>query len=367
MDLDSFIDKANNYHNFKYSYGFVKFNTLNDLILIECPIHGCFEQKASTHLKSGCKKCRDDSYKLGIDVFLEKANKKHNYKYKYIIDNYINNKQKIDIICGTHGLFNMRIDVHLRGSICPKCKKEFRSRKSYKNFVEKANVIHNSFYDYSESYVSNFSVNSKIKIICPIHGNFNQLVWQHLGGNKCKECSCKNRRLTKQEFIDRAYKIHGDKYDYSLVDLNLVSSKVKIKCYKHGVFRQLPSAHIYSKQGCPNCSKIISKAEIEWLDFLKIPNEFRNVKLQINGRTFFPDAFDPNTKIVYEFYGDYWHGNPNIYNPNDLNKLNKTSFAELYKQTIEREAFLKKNRYTIVSIWENEWTKIKSEMIDSEI
>ena len=55
------------------------------------------------------------------------------------------------------------------------------------------------------------------------------------------------------------------------------------------------------------------------------------------------DGFDPITNTVYEFYGDYWHGNPFIYNQNDINKVNKKSFGQLYKETRNREKEFKKS------------------------
>lgn len=53
-----------------------------------------------------------------------------------------------------------------------------------------------------------------------------------------------------------------------------------------------------------------------WLDSLNIQNNYRQYKI---GK-YIVDGYDPNSNTVYEFYGDYWHGNPNIYNKNDMNK-----------------------------------------------
>lgn len=86
----------------------------------------------------------------------------------------------------------------------------------------------------------------------------------------------------------------------------------------------------------------------------------------INNRIFFPDGFDPNTNTIYEFYGDYWHGNLNVYKPEAFNKLNKIKFIDLYNRTLERENFIKNNGYKIISIWESEWNLNKSEQISNE-
>jgi hypothetical protein len=60
---------------------------------------------------------------------------------------------------------------------------------------------------------------------------------------------------------------------------------------------------------------------------------------------------------VYEFLGDYWHGNPKIYNKNDINtRVNKT-FGQLYKETFTRFKKLRKLGYKIVYIWEKDFNR----------
>lgn len=69
------------------------------------------------------------------------------------------------------------------------------------------------------------------------------------------------------------------------------------------------------------------------------------------------DDFDAENRIVYEFYGDYWHGNPNKFKKEDYNKLANKTFGELYKETIKREKEIKKEGYNIITIWENDFDK----------
>jgi len=65
------------------------------------------------------------------------------------------------------------------------------------------------------------------------------------------------RKLTQKEVLDRFKKVHGDEYDYSLVDYKGGHTNVKIICTKdgHGVFTQRPSKH-FRGQGCPDCGII---------------------------------------------------------------------------------------------------------------
>jgi hypothetical protein len=59
-------------------------------------------------------------------------------------------------------------------------------------------------------------------------------------------------KLTTEDFVERAKKIYGDKYDYSLVEYCGAKIKVKIICNYHGVFEQVPDAHCRGV-GCKKC------------------------------------------------------------------------------------------------------------------
>lgn len=59
--------------------------------------------------------------------------------------------------------------------------------------------------------------------------------------------------MNTQEFIKRAKEIHGNKYDYSLVEYINTVTKVKIICPFHGIFEQKPNNHIKRKHKCKKC------------------------------------------------------------------------------------------------------------------
>ena len=88
------------------------------------------------------------------------------------------------------------------------------------------------------------------------------------------------KKLTTEEFIKKSQKIHGQKYDYGLVDYKNAHTKVKIICYEHGVFEQLPLNHINQKKGCSKCSNNIKKTTKQFVDecTLKFGNRY-NYKL----------------------------------------------------------------------------------------
>jgi len=122
-------------------------------------------------------------------------------------------------------------------------------RLTTEEFIKRSKNIHNNKYDYSlVEYKNNYT---NIKIICSIHGIFEQKPNYHLSGSGCPECSGKKKSNTK-DFIEKAKAIHDDKYDYSLVEYKNNSTKVKIICPIHSVFEQRPNSHL-NGNGCKKC------------------------------------------------------------------------------------------------------------------
>lgn len=107
------------------------------------------------------------------------------------------------------------------------------------------------------------NVNQKIEIICPVHGTFKQKVVDHLKGKKCKLCHIDSRKLKKEEFIEKAGIVHNNLYDYSLVVYKNHMTKVEIICKKHGNFWQTPNNHLRGN-GCPICKDSKGEKIISW-------------------------------------------------------------------------------------------------------
>jgi hypothetical protein len=78
-----------------------------------------------------------------------------------------------------------------------------------------------------------------------------------------------------ETFIEKAKKIHGDKYDYSLVNYINTKTKVKIICNEHGEFEQTPEKHINRKQGCPKCVKNFKLTQDDVINKSKLIHENR--------------------------------------------------------------------------------------------
>lgn len=119
-------------------------------------------------------------------------------------------------------------------------------------FIEKAKLVHGDKYDYS--LVNYVDCTTPVKIICPIHGEFEQKPPKHTSSKHgCPKCGHSKKDLT-QKFIEEAKLIHGDSYDYSEVVWNGFKEKLKIICPEHGAFYMTRNHHIARQQGCPICA-----------------------------------------------------------------------------------------------------------------
>ena len=191
--------------------------------------------------------------KLTTIEFIEKAKNIHGDKYDYSKVHYVNNQTKVCITCPVHSEFWQTPAMHLSGNGCPKCWSESYSKQRLKgkdSFIKEAKQIHGEKYDYSK--VEYKGTHSKACIICPVHGEFWQTPRKHLDGNGCPMCYG-NKKLTTEEFIEKAKSVHGDKYDYSMSVYKNSRTSLKIICPKHGEFMQIPHSHL-SGQGCPCCN-----------------------------------------------------------------------------------------------------------------
>jgi hypothetical protein len=362
-----FIKEAEKIHNGKYTYQKTIYVDSRLKLIITCPIHGDFEQIAANHLQGrGCPMCNGTFLKTR-ELFIEEANNAHNGKYDYSLVNYINNKTKVKIICPIHGEFEQTPKNHLTGRGCPACgdmSMVLLKTKTTPQFIEKALKVHNNFYSYEKTIY----VDSRLKLIitCPIHGDFEQTASDHLSGYKCYKCGVESQTKTLQDFINQSNIVHNGKYDYrDSVYIN-GTTKLAIICPTHGSFEQLPSMHL-SGNGCPKCCSNISRPEIAWLDSLNISTKHRNTRIILkNGSYIKPDGYVPDTNTIYEFWGDYWHGNPARFPPEKMNLRTKKTYGQLYIETMNKREMILNSGFNLVEIWESDWNILQKELNETK-
>ena len=259
-NTEDFVKSAKSIHGNKYDYSKVEYINSYTKVCIICPKHGEFWQTPKDHIhsKAGCPMCYGNK-KYTLEEFILKAREVHGWKYDYSKVKYENYETKICIICPEHGEFWQTPHSHLSGNGCPFCAGKALGQSL---FIKKSIEKHGNKYDYSKvEYKGN---KEKVCIICPEHGEFWQTPSQHLRhgcfkcGNALKGESLKS---TKENFIEKAKLVHGDKYDYSKVEYKNNRTPVCIICPKHGEFLQKPNYHL-SGNGCQKCNKSHMEREL---------------------------------------------------------------------------------------------------------
>lgn len=184
VSIKNWIERCNIKHNNKYDYSKSFFNYTSDEVIIICPEHGEFKNKALYHLKSGCPRCSKNK-KFHIDDIKSLLDKNDTF-YINPFDTYIGNRQKIEVVCKLKNHISKKSISHILSNVgCSHCSKKHKYNKD--EFINICNDIHNNKYDYSLSeYID---IKTKIDIICPIHGSFTQIPHSHKNGAGCKKCN----------------------------------------------------------------------------------------------------------------------------------------------------------------------------------
>ncbi len=256
LSTEEFVARAVQVHQGRYRYPHTKYASSKQPVQVECLTHGEFSITPNAHLSGlGCRRCAAQSKFLDQEEFLAKARAVHGERYDYSKVTYTDTKSLITIVCPEHGEFHQRSGAHLQGSGCPSCgAKSANKRSNLGRFVARARARHGERYDYTKAVYRD--VHTRIEIGCARHGDFLQEPAAHLSGQGCPKCSreavgAKNR-LTTDEFIASAHKVHGSRYIYSGTQYISTHDLVRILCPLHGEFIQKPILHLAGR-GCQLC------------------------------------------------------------------------------------------------------------------
>lgn len=123
---------------------------------------------------------------------------------------------------------------------------------------------HGDRYDYR--FVEYRNSTTKVRVICPAHGQFEVQAAHHINGVGCRHCYFESNRKGLSKFLGQCATVHGDRFDYCEVpDSIKTTDKVRIRCKTHDRwFDQLASAHMRGHVGCPEClsNKLSGPAEL---------------------------------------------------------------------------------------------------------
>jgi hypothetical protein len=195
------------------------------------------------------------------EEFLERARNKHGYKYEY--PNLSEKILSTDVIDISYSgcFYKQRVDKHIYLGRCPE---KNTPRKTTQEFIEEARKVWGDKYDYS--LVEYRGALKKVKILCS-GIVLEQVAISHLQGLSPEKI------LTKENFIRKAKKLFGDKYDYSQVKIKNGRTVVMIG-YRGIFFLQKPSDHLAGR--CPE--KIVLAVRKSLRQFINEANSIHDFR-----------------------------------------------------------------------------------------
>ncbi len=274
---EEFIEDARKVWGNQYDYSQVNYVNNKTKVIIRCIKHNeTFEQRPFDHVvmkQRRCPQCQAEIKEkvrkkraTGTEEFIKRAKERFGDNFDYSEVEYVNSNTPVKIRCvkGGHGAFLMRPHTHLISVYgCRKCAFEHQNdnaKISDTEFLTRAKRKFGNKFDYSQMTYTDY--NSPVKLVCREHGELETTPFLHLlypsgGCSGCrKELQWSSiRKMTTEEFIERATAIHGDRYDYSETKYMSVNKDLSIKCPRHNVcFEMRPMFHLKGK-GCPLCEQ----------------------------------------------------------------------------------------------------------------
>ncbi len=382
---ECFIERANIVHNNKFDYSNSTYISAHSKISIICPIHGEFFQVAYSHLKGhGCKACSEyhrqqtNLKKYGghpMQHELVKKKRKQTNIIRYGVEHTLQNdtikKKQEQTMLERYNVINP--------SQCPTC-------------VDKK----------QQTNLDNFGVNNPFKSN-DIKLKIQQTNLDRYGGHPTKSNSVKQKKkqtnldrygvehvsqspVIQRKMVTTTINRYGVEYygyikilnclslledrdwlfnQYIIEDKSAIQIADELNISDTTIGRYLRKHNIQIKQNYQQ-----SHLAIKWLDLIMesegifIQHASNIGEYQIPGTRYKADGYCKETHTIYEFYGDYWHGNPEIYDSDLINESVGCTMSALYQNTIKREQQLIKLGYTLVVMWENKWKQIYKELID---
>lgn len=179
-------------------------------------------------------------------------------------------------------------------------------KSEIEDYINKLENIHGNKYNYSETIFK--TKLEKIEILCKEHGIFKQQLKMHLQGQGCPKCAIDNRALKRkisfEEFVEKAHKMHNNKFEYIKESYTKASDFVKINCFVHGYFSQRGLDHLKGK-GCKQCGveKRVKNRKMSVETFIEKSNERYDYKFDYSKVVY--ENCDTHCTIICPKHGEY--------------------------------------------------------------
>ena len=188
-------------HKNNFTYFWETYTILSEKMKMKCNIcNTIFHRSPHVHLTAEfCPKCFREYINEKNKITLYEIKKRifsvHENNFNYCFCNYVNITSKIIIYCNKcKNIFEQRVRDHIEGCGCPECSR-INSIVSFATTLSQFNDTHNYFFEYDESTYVNTS--TKMRMICPDHGEFWQSPGSHKRGEGCPACN----NSKNEEFI----------------------------------------------------------------------------------------------------------------------------------------------------------------------
>jgi hypothetical protein len=323
MTTEKFIKEARIVHGDKYDYSEVVYKSTHDKVIINCPIHGDFEQSPANHLrKQGCDKCADSlngfRQRKSTEQFINEAKNIFGNEYNYDKTHYITNQTKVIITCKIHGDFFKTPLKHISSKQgCPKCA-EINGREKRKvtlsGFLKKVEVKFDDNFDFPkiQRQFNGIKSKDKITIICKKCGTeYNLAPFIFLRSNGCTKCLMYDLNKPPQgqslgDLYPNSVKMWGNNGNYTPFDFYPNSGRMmKWICptCSNVYTRSIQVQFVRRNIGCKNCRSRVFYTEKKILFELK--TFFPNIVGDGIGRQV--DIFIPSLNLIIEYDGLNWH------------------------------------------------------------
>jgi group I intron endonuclease len=226
------------------------------------------------------------------------------------------------------------------------------NKKTRQQWLEEFYRVHGNSYNYS--LVENIDSSTKIKVICPTHGEFEIAPGHHKNGVGCRKCYFASQKISKEEFVRRSEEHFGNRYNYSLfTELPKVGERVSISCREHGViFLQEPRNHMRGHTGCPQCKSMILSGSQEEIGQIKtkedLKKSFVERAIKIHGNKYNYSEFEYLTsstkgKIICSQHGEFWQ--------TPSNHLRGSNCPECSQESKHKDTFKNKCKELGIDYW----------------
>ena len=243
-------------------------------------------------IQVNCRGASMGGKRVTTEIFIERSNELHSFKYDYSESVFTSVREKIRIKCKEHGYFEQRASAHMTdGQGCPVCRRikssNTKINKTSKTILEKFKEVHGETYLYDDFV---YNGDRKLSIItCRIHGNFKQAPNAHRVGKGCSECAKQLPNYRRSNYVKKCNNSYDGKSNIYVLEFVEESG---VKFYKIGITVQALRSR-FSKSKMPYEYKPIRFKKAKAKDIFNLELE---IKRDLAQYAYKPDVTFPGSR-----------------------------------------------------------------------